>query len=235
MAPWSYARRGSFGRCFARSLFYVKYRYCATLETLVFDVVLFDFDGVIRHFQRSRVPVIEAATGLPSGSIQAAAFAGDLLVPATTGAITDEAWRALIVERLAASYPDSAASEAVRQWSESIGVIDDAMLEIVRACRSRHKVGLVSNATSRLLRDMEALDVDHEFDLVVSSAKVGAIKPDRRIFDVAVQKLGTTHSRAVFIDDTLGHVEAALTYGMSGFVHESNETSRERFVDLGIL
>lgn len=199
------------------------------------DVVLFDFDGVIRHFQSSRVPAIEEAARLPLGSLRATAFAEDLLIQATTGVITDEAWREEIAAQLSAAYPDSNAAGAVREWSSSIGVIDEAMIEIVRACRIRHKVGLVSNATSRLPRDMEALGVTSEFDLIVSSAMVGAAKPDRLIFDHAVRALDSTHTRTLFIDDTPGHVEAALGYGLGGFVHETNELTRFRLAELGIL
>ena len=201
----------------------------------MFDVVLFDFDGVIRHFQTSRVPAIEEAAGLPAGSIRAAAFADDLLIQATTGVITDEVWREQIAARLAGAYPGSAAAEAVREWSASIGTIDEAMLEIVRACRARHKIGLITNATSRLPGDMDVLGVSGEFDLVVNSSVVGAVKPDRRIFDHAIHELGSTHERAVFIDDTPGHVEAAVGYSLTGFVHESVQSTQHRLVELGIL
>jgi putative hydrolase of the HAD superfamily len=201
----------------------------------VFDVVLFDLDGVIRHFASSRVSAIEAAAGLPLGSIQATAFSDGLLNQATAGLISDDAWRDEIAARLAVDFPAASAREAVREWSSSIGAIDAEMIEIVRACRARHRVGLVSNATSRLTSDLATLGVSDEFDLIVSSATVGAAKPDRRIFDRAVRGLGSTHERAVFIDDTPGHVEAALSFGLRGFVHETNELSRCRLTALGVL
>ena len=55
--------------------------------------VVLDLDGVLRH-----VPVrVEAdacaAASIPAGSILAAAFAEERLLPAVTGRITDAAWR----------------------------------------------------------------------------------------------------------------------------------------------
>jgi putative hydrolase of the HAD superfamily len=83
--------------------------------------------------------------------------------------------------------------------------------------------------------DLVTLGIADEFDVVVSSAMVGAAKPDRRIFDHAVRELGATHQCAVFIDDTPGHVQSALRLGLSGFVHETNATSRRRLMELEVL
>jgi putative hydrolase of the HAD superfamily len=201
----------------------------------VFDVVLFDFDGVLRHFQRGLVGPIEEAAGLSAGSIRSAAFAEDLLTQAVTGAITDEQWRALIVQRILTANPASDAVTAVREWSAGIGVIDEEMLAMIRECRVKTRVVLLSNATSRLPEDMRVLNVDREFDLIVNSSVVGAAKPDRRIFDYAVAEMNTTVERTIFVDDTSGHVDAALSVGITSFVHESNEATRSRLVALGVL
>lgn len=201
----------------------------------MYDVVLFDFDGVLRHFQRERVGPIERAAGLPAGSIRSTAFADDLLLLAVTGVITDESWREQIAERLLATYPGSDASTAVRDWSAGIGIIDEAMLAIIRACRAKTRVGLLSNATSRLPLDMSVLGVAHEFDLIVNSSVVGSAKPERRIFDHAIAEFRTSTQSAIFIDDTSGHVEAALSFGLTAFVHESNEATRARLIELGVL
>lgn len=201
----------------------------------MFDVVMFDFDGVLRHFQRERVGPIEEAAGLPVGSIRSAAFAGDLLSQAVTGVITDERWRELVTQRLQAENPESDAAVAVREWSAGIGVIDAGMLAIIRACRVKTSVVLLSNATSRLPEDIRALNVDGEFDLIVNSSVVGAAKPDRRIFDHAIAEMKTLAGRTIFIDDTSEHVASAISIGITAFVHDSNESTRSRLVALGVL
>lgn len=201
----------------------------------MFDVVLFDFDGVLRHFQRERVGPIEQAAGLPAGSIRSAAFAEDLLSRAVTGAITDEQWRESVAQRLQEATPASDAATVVREWSAGIGVIDTEMLSIIRECRATTPVVLLSNATSRLSEDLRAPNVDGEFDLIVNSSVVGIAKPDRRIFEYAMAERNTSAGRTIFIDDTSEHVDSAMAIGISAFLHASNETTRSQLVQLGVL
>ncbi|CAN5550763.1 hypothetical protein BH09CHL1_BH09CHL1_22760 [soil metagenome] len=201
----------------------------------MFDVVMFDFDGVLRHFQRERVGPIEQAAGLPAGAIRSAAFAEDLLSQAVTGAITDEQWRELVAQRLQEAYPASDAATAVHEWSAGIGAIDVEMLAIIRECRVKTRVVLLSNATSRLPTDMRILGVDGEFDLIVNSSVVGVAKPDPRIIEYVIAKVNTSAERTIFIDDTIEHVDSANSVGITAFVHESNEANRSRLIELGVL
>ena len=50
--------------------------------------VLFDLDGVVRHFDPENVARIERAHELEPGSIEAIAFAADHLEPVTNGKIS---------------------------------------------------------------------------------------------------------------------------------------------------
>jgi putative hydrolase of the HAD superfamily len=201
----------------------------------VIDVVLFDLDGVLRHFPSADVPKIEESAGLPFDSIRLAAFEDALLSKAITGIITDEIWREEIASVLADKYPGSNAQGAVRDWSARIGEIDLEMLEIVRQCRLTCRVGLVSNATSRLPRDLAMLGIGPEFDLIVNSSEIGAAKPDRKIFAHAASELKTDLERCVFVDDSLGQVTAACSFGMTGIHHVSNQSTRSALAELGAL
>jgi putative hydrolase of the HAD superfamily len=178
--------------------------------------LLIDLDGVIRQWDSPPVGAIEATYGLQPGAIAATAFAAGLLEGAILGRITDEAWRLAIVERLATRYHPQAAQEAVRAWSAPCGRVDEGVLSLVRVVRQRAPVCLVTNATTRLERDLEQLGIRHEFDAVVSSARVGAGKPDRRIFQAALAAVNTPAGRALFVDDTAGHVAAAQALGLQG-------------------
>ncbi|MEQ4725987.1 HAD-IA family hydrolase [Nonomuraea sp. B19D2] len=52
---------------------------------------------------------------------------------------------------------------------------------------------------------------------MVSSARVGMAKPDRRIYEVA----GAVPERCLFVDDRLENVEAARSLGMSGVHYQT--------------
>ncbi|XP_072521093.1 acyl-CoA dehydrogenase family member 10-like isoform X2 [Salminus brasiliensis] len=54
------------------------------------------------------------------------------------------------------------------------------------------------------------------FDVIVESCKVGLCKPDPRIYQLCVNRLGVSPHEAVFLDDLGQNVEAAVHLGMHG-------------------
>jgi HAD superfamily hydrolase (TIGR01509 family) len=61
------------------------------------------------------------------------------------------------------------------------------------------------------------------FDLIVSSAEEGIIKPHRRIYEVALEQFAITAAEAVFVDDTDENVMAARALGMQSILFHSTE------------
>jgi epoxide hydrolase-like predicted phosphatase len=82
--------------------------------------------------------------------------------------------------------------------------------------RDGFKTALVTNNVregSKMWRSL--LAVDELFDVVIDSSEVGIRKPNRAIFDLALQQLGVTDpATAVFLDDLDSNVVAARAIGM---------------------
>lgn len=77
----------------------------------------------------------------------------------------------------------------------------------------------VSALTNTLSTEAEILarpEFAGVFDHVVSSHDVGLAKPDPAIFHHALDRLGAAAAEAVFVDDLIGHVEAARSLGLTG-------------------
>ena len=74
-----------------------------------------------------------------------------------------------------------------------------ASLEALAAAGLR--LGVISNWDSRLPALLARLDLDGHFEAVICSAQVGCEKPDRRIFETALQALGVPASEALHIGD----------------------------------
>ena len=72
----------------------------ATVTSARIRGVVFDLDGVLRHFDSAPSARIEAEYGLDEGTIARIAFAPELLIPAISGTVSDEAWRASIATSL---------------------------------------------------------------------------------------------------------------------------------------
>jgi epoxide hydrolase-like predicted phosphatase len=89
------------------------------------------------------------------------------------------------------------------------------LLDFIRGLRGRYKVGLLSNAWDDLRQTLhERWDIDGLFDELIISAEVKMVKPDPRIFHLAVDRLKVQPAEAVFIDDILKNVQAAREVGL---------------------
>ncbi|WP_454855927.1 HAD family hydrolase [Promicromonospora soli] len=69
---------------------------------------------------------------------------------------------------------------------------------------------------------------------VIVSGREGMAKPDRRIFELAVERFGVDPSRAVFVDDKAVNVDAARGVGFHGVVFTSTEALRRDLRALGL-
>jgi putative hydrolase of the HAD superfamily len=75
------------------------------------------------------------------------------------------------------------------------------------ACVSDWDIGLGSQ--------LEAIGLDHLFDLVLTSAEVGAAKPDPALFTGAVSRLGLSATRVVHVGDGGADREGAEAAGLA--------------------
>ena len=199
-----------------------------------FKVLMIDLDGVIRRWD-GQDNQTEPAYGLPKGAIRQIAFASDLLSLAVTGRITDEEWRRRITERLQQEFSSARAAEAVIEWSRPAGEVDWETVSILRNCDPSVKRGLITNATTRLDRDLAELGILNEFVLVINSSAVGFAKPSRKIYEIALQHADAKPSEALFIDDTDRHVRATEELGITGHVFSTHENLRDFLMQARVL
>jgi putative hydrolase of the HAD superfamily len=197
--------------------------------------LLLDLDGVLRVWSTEKDVLAEQATGLPPGAIRKSAFATDLLLPAITGRVSDEQWRQQVAERLRREYPGVDAERAVLLWSESAGDVNEPVRALVQACRRKARIALISNATSRLPRDLDQLGLLQLLDHVINSSDVGAAKPDAKIFSAALSAIGVEARSVFFTDDNAQHVRAAASLGMVGHVFSSPDALGDALRAHGLL
>jgi putative hydrolase of the HAD superfamily len=99
------------------------------------------------------------------------------------------------------------------------------MIELMRELRgSGLRMAMLTNNVREwepLWRSM--LPVDEIFEEVVDSGFVGYRKPEPRIYEITVERIGTPFERCLFIDDLEPNVEAAEALGMRAVRFEDNE------------
>jgi putative hydrolase of the HAD superfamily len=192
------------------------------------SAVVFDLDGVVRHWDPDVNAAIERRHGLAPGAILDAAFAPDLGQAAVTGALDYETWATRVGERL-----DCPA--AVEEWGRFRGRVDPDAIALVAAVRAGGwTVGLLSNATTRLAEDLDVLGIADRFDHVFNTAELGVAKPDHEVYRRVVEALGVAPDHIVFTDDTPDWAHAATEVGLVGIPFTGVHAFREELQRLGV-
>ncbi|MEU9287339.1 HAD-IA family hydrolase [Streptomyces sp. NPDC048275] len=180
----------------------------------LFDAVLCDVDNVIRVYDPAHLHALERAAGLAEGTTMKVAFAPDTVLPLVLGRITPDEWAWSAARGLTGLVSEVIAVELATALARSPFRADEAVVTLLRGARTRVPLVLVTNASVQLEADLEVLGLTDLADHVVSSARVGIAKPDRRIYDIAVDRAGVPAERCLFVDDTLENVDAATALGM---------------------
>jgi epoxide hydrolase-like predicted phosphatase len=174
--------------------------------------VYFDNGGVIvrTEYQVPRQHLAERL-GLEYEVLVSLVFDSQTARQASIGQLSEDEHWASVMRRL--HLPESEA-QAVRDEFFAGDVTDLTLLNFMRDLRKKCKVGLISNAWSGLRPWIINRKYDDAFDAMIISAEVGMAKPDPRIYQLALEKLGAAASESVFLDDFRENVEGARAVGM---------------------
>jgi len=85
---------------------------------------------------------------------------------------------------------------------ESWELFDDVIPALDELRRRDLRLAVVSNFDGRLTRICEGLGIANRFDAIVMSGRVGAAKPDPKIFSVALRRLGVAAREALHVGDS---------------------------------
>ena len=195
--------------------------------------VVFDLDGVVRHWNDDLLDEVEAGFGLPPRTIMGVAFGSDLGRLAITGVLPYREWMDAIRERVVAQHGDDCLG-ALDEWEANVGTVDTEMLGLLRRVRQHCTVALLSNGTTRLRRDLHVLDLLDEFDVVFNTAELGVAKPDPVVYRTVLDHLRATPDESVFVDDMASNVAGACWVGMAGHQHTSPADTAEFLRSLGL-
>ncbi|MYT28305.1 MULTISPECIES: HAD-IA family hydrolase [unclassified Streptomyces] len=188
-----------------------------------FDAVLCDLDNVIRFYDMTHVAKLERVAGLAEGTTARVAYAPEADLPLLLGKISKEEWVDSIVLGLAGEVSQLQARELGTALAEAPFWADDVVVTMLRRVREHMPLVLVTNATLELESDLESLGLSDFADHVVSSARVGVVKPDREIYEIAAEQAEIAMERCLFVDDRLENVEAAVALGMTGVHYRGPE------------
>jgi putative hydrolase of the HAD superfamily len=190
--------------------------------------ILIDIGGVlVPGYLPAAAAEWGARLGISPQAFLAALFGGsdDQVL---TGRVGEPQWWAVVAGRLRA---DPGLMAELQADLASREVWDSTLIAHLRRLRGRARTAVISNAwpgTRARMARAGMLDIAEE---IVLSGEIGYAKPDPRVYTATLRRLAVSPARALFIDDTPGHVTAAESLGIAGHVHTSTAGTIARIED----
>lgn len=183
--------------------------------------VIWDIGGVIMRTE-DQAPRAELAAelGVSRAYLNDLVFGGEQGTRAQKGEINrKELWDYVRSELKLAKgeYPD------LHDRFFGGDVLDTDLVDFIHSLIPRYKIGIISNAWSQIEEALVEWGINDAFEVVVGSGDVGIMKPEPRIFQIALERLGVEPSEAVFVDDFIQNVQGAQALGITAIHFQGRE------------
>ena len=197
---------------------------------MTIKAVFFDLGGVIvrTEFQAPRQQLADRL-GMDYDDLNKLVFDSDTGVKASTGEISSADHWAFVIKRL--KRPDSEVT-AIREEFFAGDIVDRTLVEYIRSLRGKYKTGLISNAWSDLRDFIVREKFDDAFDKMIISAEVGAMKPEPKIYQIALEQFEVRPNEAVFVDDFYINIEGCEKVGIKGIHFKDAESTLQQLKKL---
>ena len=197
---------------------------------MTIKAVFFDLGGVIvrTEFQTPRQQLADRL-GIDYDDLNKLVFDSDSSNRASVGEISsDEHWVS-VIQRLKRPASER---QSIRTEFFAGDIVDRTLLEYIRSLRPKYKTGLISNAWGDLRDFIVREKFDDAFDKMIISAEVGAMKPEPKIFQIALQQFGVKPKEAVFVDDFYVNIDGCEKVGIRGVHFKDPETALQQLKEL---
>ena len=127
-------------------------------------------------------------------------------------------------------------SDFVPIWND-IFWEDEAACRLAKELKEDYRLFLLSNVNRLHFEHIQNRfgDVIRMFDEVILSFMVGAIKPDKAIFDDMVRRAGGDKTRLLYIDDREDLIKEAALFGIDAVKYEGADKLAKTLKDKGII
>jgi putative hydrolase of the HAD superfamily len=91
-------------------------------------------------------------------------------------------------------------------------------VEVLEELRRGYRLGLISVCSEEVPILWDATQMAPLIDQAVFSCSEGVVKPERKIYEIAAERLGVATTDCLFVDDQPGFVAGAIEAGMDAYV-----------------
>lgn len=194
--------------------------------------VIFDFGGVLVRTQgRDLRRQWEQRLGLKPDQLEHIVFGGETGWAVQLGTMSDAAHWERLGQRF--NLEPAALAQLQRDFFATDALDTQLLAYIARLRGAGLHLGLLSNA-SDIAREIFTVHYPliSYFDSVTISAEEHVMKPDPRIFQLALARAGAAPTEAVFVDDAIANVEAARALGMTAVHFRDPDAAQRELVAL---
>ncbi len=195
--------------------------------------IIFDVGGVLlRTHNHNYRRTWEKKLGLKEGESEQIVFNSEMGQKAQLGHITHaELWR-WVGTQLGMVNGDLAEFQQ-DFWAGD--VLDMDLVELIRQANGRFQTAIISNYNDNLRRELtHDYHIADLFDEIIISAEEKVMKPDPKIYQIALKRLGRKPEEAVFIDDFQHNIDGAHEVGMAGIHFTPAINLKDELIALGI-
>ena len=126
------------------------------------------------------------------------------------------------------------------QWDNSLEKLYSDTKQVLEILSKKYRLGVIANQSLGTKERLDNWGIGKYFDVVVASAEAGCVKPDLKIFNLALEQAGCKPNEAVMIGDRLDNdvVPAKqldmktvwVRQGFAKYLSVSNETEKPDFI-----
>lgn len=183
-----------------------------------------DFGGVlVRTRTDGSRRALERQIDLPPGTIEDRVFSCEMSQRAMRGEISEgELWRYLETD-LDLPHYGLTWQEFQRRFFEE-DFLDEDLMTFFRDLRPALKIGLISNMWDGLRGLLtSSVPIAADFDALIISAEAKMLKPDPRIYQLALEQLGVQAAETIFLDDFIENIHGAQALGLRSVHFQSSQ------------
>ncbi len=191
--------------------------------------IVFDYGNVLIHWNPEHILADMGYSEEDIALLRPVIFDDERWYPNDAGLYSADEYAAICCELL----PERLHGDVYRithEWFRHLPPIE-GMENIVRVLKdSGYSIYLLSNIAKEFASHPECVPANDCFDGMVFSGVEGIIKPDRRIFELLLQRYGLKAEESVFVDDRRRNTDAAEECGFSVYRFDKDVSKFSDFI-----
>lgn len=114
-------------------------------------------------------------------------------------------------------------------WLKDRVLFDEVKFVLKELKQLNLKIGIISDTTPSLQKTLETLNIGNYIDCYTSSTEAGVMKPDPKIYNLALSKLNLKANECIYVDDYDEEVIGAEKLGFKAFRINRNNLEKQYF------